>query len=294
MSRRQAELVDIDAGNLPEAKTFLERHPDTSLFMLSNIRAFGMRLGDSLYSGNLHGLRQDGQLRAVFCLTRSGSLLAQTAGRAEFAPDILQACAAESIAIRGVLGEWRICKALWDLLVEGRKLRPTFESKEISYRLDLTGNLPPAVGKSGAGATNVVRMLAKGDEDQWNELAIAFQRESGLPSPGTRDQRKVAFARSVGLGHLWGAFRQDELVSLAAIIALHEAMAQVGSVFTVPDHRRRGLGRAVMTKLIRDSRCEHRLERLFLFTGEENTPARRLYESLGFESFGHFGLFFGE
>src|SRR5713226_1606797 len=163
MTRRQAELVDIDAGNLPEAKAFLERHPDTSLFMLSHIRAYGTQLGDSLYSGNLRGLRQDGKLCAVFCLTRSGSLLAQTAGRAEFAPDILQACAAEPMAIRGVLGEWRVCKAIWDLLVEGRKLRPTFESKEISYRLDLMGDLPPAVGEPDAGATSVVRMLAEGD-----------------------------------------------------------------------------------------------------------------------------------
>jgi predicted GNAT family acetyltransferase len=292
MIRHEVELVDIDAGNLPEAKAFLERHPDTSLFMLSNIRAFGTRLGESLYSGNLRGLRQDDELRAVFCLTRSGTLLAQTAGRAEFATDILRACAVEPMAIRGVLGEWRICKAIWDLIVEAGKLRPTFVSKEISYRLDLTKNLPPAV--AGREATEVVRMLAEGDHEQWDELALAFQRESGLPSPGTREQRKTAFIRSIGLGHWWGAFQQDELVSLAAIIAMHETMAQVGSVFTARDHRRRGVSRAVMTTLIRDSRLEQGLDRLFLFTGEENMAARRLYESLGFETLGHFGLFFGE
>jgi predicted GNAT family acetyltransferase len=294
MTRGVVELFDIDAGNLPEAKAFLERYSETSLFMLSNIRAFGTRLGESLYSGNLRGLRQDDEVLAVFCLTRSGSLLAQTAGRAEFATDILRACAAEPMAIRGVLGEWRICKAIWDLLVEARTLRPTFVSKEVSYRLDLTMNLPPAAAGREAHATDAVRMLVEGDHDQWDELALAFQHESGLPAPGTREQRKTAFIRSIGLGHWWGAFRQARLVSLAAIIAMHETMAQVGSVFTVPDHRRRGLSRAVMTKLIRDSRLEHRLDRLFLFTGEENAAARRLYESLGFESFGHFGLFFGE
>jgi ribosomal protein S18 acetylase RimI-like enzyme len=294
MTRHEVEAVDIDAGNLAEAKAFLESHSETSLFMLSNIRAFGTRLGESLYSGNLRGLRQEDELRAVFCLTRNGSLLAQTAGSAEFAPDILRACAAEPIAIRGVLGEWRICKAIWDLLVGARTLRPTFVSKEVSYRLDLTKNLPPAGTGRESVATGVVRMLAEGDHEQWDELALAFQHESGLPSPGTREQRKTAFIRSIGLGHWWGAFQQTRLVSLAAIIAIHETMAQVGSVFTVPDHRRRGLGRAVMTKLIRDSRLEHRLDRLFLFTGEENAAARQLYESLGFESFGHFGLFFGE
>jgi predicted GNAT family acetyltransferase len=294
MTRHEVELVDIDAGNLSEAKAFLERHSETSLFMLSNIRAFGTRLGESLYSGNLRGLRQDDELRAVFCLTRSGSLLAQTAGRAEFATDILRACELEPMTIRGVLGEWRICKAIWDLLVEARKLRPTFVSKEISYRLDLAKNLPPAPAARDAPAADVVRMLAEGDHEQWDELALAFQRESGLPSPGTREQRKTAFIRSIGLGHWWGAFQQGQLVSLAAIIAMHETMAQVGSVFTVRDERRRGLSRAVMTKLIRDSHLEQGLDRLFLFTGEENAAARRLYESLSFESFGHFGLFFGE
>jgi predicted GNAT family acetyltransferase len=33
---------------------------------------------------------------------------------------------------------------------------------------------------------------------------------------------------------------------------------------------------------------------VFLFTGENNTAARTLYESAGFQRFGHFGLFFGE
>ena len=66
---------------LPDIITFLERTPETSLFLLSNIRAFGTHLGDSPYSGNLKAFQQDGRITAVFCLTRGGSLLAQT-GRA--------------------------------------------------------------------------------------------------------------------------------------------------------------------------------------------------------------------
>lgn len=44
-------VVDITSHTLPEVITFLERTPETSLFLLSNIRAFGTRLGDSPYSG---------------------------------------------------------------------------------------------------------------------------------------------------------------------------------------------------------------------------------------------------
>lgn len=43
---------------------------------------------------------------------------------------------------------------------------------------------------------------------------------------------------------------------------------------------------------IADARdCLH-LEMLILLTGENNVPARRLYESLGFNSIGNFGLLF--
>jgi predicted GNAT family acetyltransferase len=289
MSGDRVELTDIGEENLPAAKAFLERFPETSLFLLSNIRAFGPRLGESLYSGNLKGIEQDGQLRGVFCLTRGGSLLAQTAGRPEFAEDIVRACADAPMAIRGVLGEWQITKAIWDALVASDAVKPTFVSKEILYRLDLHQAEPPEISDRA-----IVRMLTREDHEQWGPVSEAFQRETHLPAPGTRDERKASFSRSAGLGHWWGAFRQGRLVALGAIIAQHETTAQIGGVFTSPDDRRQGLSRAVMTGIIRDSRHIHHLDRLFLFTGEENVPARRLYESLGFERVGYFGLFFGE
>ena len=100
--------------------------------------------------------------------------------------------------------------------------------------------------------------------------------------------------RSVGLDHWWGAFDGARLVSLIGITAMHETIAQIGGVFTVPELRRTGLSRDVMVTLMRDAHLIQRLDRLFLFTGEENMAARKMYEALGFESFGHFGLFFGE
>ena len=288
MSQPPIEVADVDADTLPAARACLERYPETSLFMLSNIRAFGLRLGDSLYSGNLKMLRVDGTVRGVFCLTRGGSLLAQTAGERAFAPDVLRASREEGIPIRGVLGEWTITKALWDSLCRDG-LTPTFESKEIMYRVDLRGPLPEV--REGAAA---VRLLTPPDHPQWETLTAAFLREVGLPLQGTEDQRRSAFMRSVALSHWWGAFEGERLVSLVGITAMHETIAQIGGVFTVPEHRRGGLSKDVMTAVMRDAHRLQRLERLFLFTGEENVAARRMYESLGFESFGYFGLFFGE
>jgi predicted GNAT family acetyltransferase len=43
---------------------------------------------------------------------------------------------------------------------------------------------------------------------------------------------------------------------------------------------------------MRDSVARHRLDRLVLFTGEDNAPARRVYENVGFQPVGHFALMF--
>jgi predicted GNAT family acetyltransferase len=81
---------------------------------------------------------------------------------------------------------------------------------------------------------------------------------------------------------------------MIGIIALHQNTAQIGGVFTRRDVRRRGYSRAVLAHLLKDARDIHGLDRMFLFTAEQNTAARTLYEAAGFERFGHFGLFFGE
>ena len=44
MSRPAVEVAAVDEHSLPSAKAFLEHYPETSLFMLSNIRAFGPQL----------------------------------------------------------------------------------------------------------------------------------------------------------------------------------------------------------------------------------------------------------
>jgi len=282
-------VVDIASHNLPEAQAFLERTTETSLFLLSNIRAFGTRLSDSPYSGNLKGLQEGGRIAGVFCLTRGGSLLAQTGGRSDLAADIFGACRAEGIPIRGVLGEWNISKAIWDLLRGGGRVRETVASKEVMYRLDLC-DTPLHEGTPAVS----VRMLGPDDHDQWEQLSADFLEAVGLPALGERDQRMAGFIRSSALGHWWGAFEEGRLVSMIGIIALHERTAQIGGVFTRADRRRRGYNRAVLTRLLEDAREVHHVDRIFLCTAEENLAARSLYQSMGFQRFGHFGLFFGE
>ena len=65
---------------------------------------------------------------------------------------------------------------------------------------------------------------------------------------------------------------------------------QIGGVFTPPELRRRGYGRAVVAGSLVEAR-EQGVGRSVLFTGVDNPAARRAYEALGFEVVGDYALF---
>jgi ribosomal protein S18 acetylase RimI-like enzyme len=68
----------------------------------------------------------------------------------------------------------------------------------------------------------------------------------------------------------------------AALGITSEARLGVYAMLTVPDARRSGAGRAVLGALARTALAEDHRE-LYLLVEADNTPARRLYASAGFE-----------
>ncbi|MEA2641904.1 MAG: hypothetical protein QOF51_3298, partial [Chloroflexota bacterium] len=274
-------------SDLEVVVSFLEPHVETSLFLLSNLMALGPRLGDHRNSGNYKVVLAGDKVQAAFCLTRRGNLLVQTGGRPEFAEQILDACRSEPIAINGVLGEWESADAIWRLLCADSRFRPVTAHKEVLYRRDLTLTLP---ADEGAPARSLTAEAAP----QWLALETAFLTAQGVPIQGTDEQRMAGFAALADAGQWWGAFDGEHLISMACLSAIYRHAGQVGGVFTKPEHRRQGLSKSVVTRLIRDSVARHRLQSLSLFTGEGNFAAQALYEGLGFQRIGYHALLFGE
>jgi ribosomal protein S18 acetylase RimI-like enzyme len=65
-----------------------------------------------------------------------------------------------------------------------------------------------------------------------------------------------------------------------------EAASTTGYVKRVivhPDYRGHGIARHLMEHIIHHAQTEHRLDAIDLHVWEDNTPAIRLYESLGFQ-----------
>lgn len=86
----------------------------------------------------------------------------------------------------------------------------------------------------------------------------------------------------LGSGLQYGVFDRDMLVAMAGthIIDTDHGIAAIGNVNTLPAYRGRGLARRVVAALA--WRLREDVDVVALNVGRDNTPARTLYEGLGF------------
>jgi len=187
--------------------------------------------------------------------------------------------------VTGVIGDWLTAQAVWRLVCADLRLEPTQTRKDLLFSLTLTD---PATAIVPEGW---VRALNAGDFGQWAPLNSAYLAELNHPTQLTALQRQDEFESGIRAQRWWGAFVDQRLVAIAGLNAEYGRIGQVGGVYSRPEERRKGFARAVMRGLMADVR--HRFERLVLFTGDDNVSAQRLYESLGFQSGGSFGVFLG-
>jgi ribosomal protein S18 acetylase RimI-like enzyme len=172
---------------------------------------------------------------------------------------------------------------LWQLVCADTRLQPGRSEKDRLFSLSLPQALVASEG--------CVRALGPADFEQWEPLNSAYLAELGLPTQLTAPQRQDEFESRARAQNWWGTFEGERLVAIAGINAEYGRIGQVGGVYSRPEDRRKGFARAAMRALIAD--VQDRFERLVLFTGAENVGAQRLYESLGFQSAGFFGIFLG-
>ncbi len=279
-------IQDVTDSDLERVRAYLEAHMDSSLFLLSNLATLGPRLGEHPNSGNYRCVVEQETIVAVFSLTRRGNLLVQGAGRADLAEQILRACDAEPIGVTGVIGDWGTAEALWRLVCADPSFEPTLSQKDLLFTLPLTSSVIEA-------HTADARLLSVDDFELWEPLNAAYLAELRIPMELSHDRRRAEFESGARAARWWGAFDGDRLVAIAGLNAVYARLGQVGGVYSRPEERCKGYGSAVMRQLIADCRTRHRFERLALFTGHDRLAARRLYESLGFQPGGTFGLLLG-
>jgi uncharacterized protein len=275
----------LQPGDEQRLDRFLRRHADSSLFLRSNALAAGLRDDGRPFQGTYVAELEGEEVIGVVAHGWNGNLLLQApSGAGKLSR---RAAASTGRPIAGALGPWgQVTDALTELgLLDAAT---SIRSREDLFALDLNALRVPEPLSTGAV---VCRLAHPRDID----LLAKWRKEFRIETLGELDGPELAvssrddIARSQARGSLFVLMSEGQIVSTCAFNARHPECVQIGAVWTPPERRSRGHGRAVVAGALLAARQDHVL-RSVLFTDEGNAAARAAYLSLGYERIGDYGL----
>lgn len=133
----------------------------------------------------------------------------------------------------------------------------------------------------------MVRHATAGDAELLAAMLDAFNTEFGDPTPGTEvlTRRVRGFIESGEMIYLLGGDGPDGFaqVSFKPSVWSDEPVGYLEELYVRPGRRGEGIGRAIMEAVLALAR-ERGAAGMEVVTGESDTAARALYESVGFEN----------
>jgi ribosomal protein S18 acetylase RimI-like enzyme len=160
----------------------------------------------------------------------------------------------------------------------------------------------PSAGKQGSTrpAPKIeIRRLTGKDAAEFSRLRLeALEREPQAFGASPEEHRATTLdtiAKRLGStsddgNFVLGAFAEDRLVGMAGFYQPQGPKSRhkghVWGVYVNQDWRKKGIARQILTELIQIARSKPEVEQLMLAVAVGQNPAKRVYESLGFQVYG--------
>jgi len=279
-----AEIRILRPTDRTALEDFLAPRLDSSIFLLSNSRRAGFEDRGGRFEGTYFGAFEDARMVGVVAHYWLRNLVLQTP------PDYLEALLGAAVAagvrpIEGLVGPGaQVARAVGILGLADAALQ--FDDQEGLYALELAAlALPPALA---AGRVRG-RRAERHDLDLVAAWRVAYCVEllNDDDTPQLRDRCRAEMEASLERGDTWVLEDAGRPVAVSSFNAALAEVVQVGGVWTPPEHRGRGYGRAAVAASLRDAAAEG-VGRAVLFTGDANVPAIRTYRALGFRRVGDY------
>ncbi len=264
---------------------FLMERAESSLVLLANLRAGGLEDKGETFQGTYAASIERGRITGVASHYWNGMVFLQAETGA--AGLFHAAVAASGRACRGIAGPYdQVQEVLPELL--GKHPNPAMNGRETLFSLDLDTIEIPALLQSDEVTC---RHPSDDEVPEVIGMRIAFMREHlGRDIDGSLEEEArgmVAYQHRTR-AH-WVLEKGGHLVATTAFNASIPGMVQIGGVFTLPEWRNRGYGRAVVAGSLLDAKA-HGVKKAILFTGMNMEAAQRMYQALGFRPIGEYGL----
>ena len=277
-------LLDADADAM---RGFLAPHTATSMFLLSNSLTAGLVDHGELLQATYVGAFAAGELVGVAAHCWNGMLLVQAPAE-RVAPDVVHELARAAVARSGRAIAGFSGPADQVTVIRGAFAlpAPAVDKVQQLYTLALVDlRVPDALARGDVQCRRPtpderaqviawrsayhVETLAATDD---TELATSVVRE--IEGALARDQ-------------LWVLERAGGIVATSAFNARIPGTAQVGGVYTPPEHRNHGYARCAVAGSLLDARTKGD-DGAILFTPD--AAAARAYEAIGFRRIGEYAL----
>ncbi|WP_235899776.1 GNAT family N-acetyltransferase [Tritonibacter aquimaris] len=253
---------------------FLYDHIQSSMFLLGNLRDFGLT-SDAPYGMQIWVLEQG---RGVFAISNSGTVLMQ-------APDFEHWDTAADLIrgrdIHGVLGDAPQVRAFLD--AADLTNAPThLNADDLGFHLDLTDiKVAPRPDDELHSLEHADRGLLEGWRADYNCEALGFPPELATEKAAQEIGKYIAHNSHRVL------ISGGEPVAMTGFNTQFEDVVQIGGVFTPKDKRGQGHARQALAMHLLEAR-DAGAKQAVLFAA--NAAAARAYEAVGFRLAGTYAL----
>lgn len=270
-----------------QALCLLNRYRETSVFLLTNLKHYGTRLTDAVFSGDFKCIINHDKVVGVLSFTRAGTILLQTDRAADYSEIIVNECRTNIQWLKGVIADWKLADSLWTAFEKNfPKLQIEKRGKGILYQHDLTTHMPTQTNSN-------IRFLEEKDFVAWNKLNREFMQETFIPLENDIGAVKTRYLKAIAEKEWLGGFAHGQLVSICAVTTNLDDIAYAGNVYTIKEYRSKGYGKMLLQQIL--WHCKQiKMKKLLTVTSESNFPAKQLFAVVGFKSIGLMGLIFTE
>jgi uncharacterized protein len=265
-------LVRLGPKDAAPAFAFAERHPDRATFVGGWIHDGGLADSPRVARGWLLGEVEGAVVQGLAFLSDSGILMPAFTSPTGL-EDLIEFGQRQPDLIRVVVGERSLVEQLWRGLEKGGA-RARLVRDQLGYAIN-RGELQSEEGLPLERAVDA-------DLDDVVKASAAMAREEAKDDPEGRNPTlfRSRISERVRRGRDFICRDHGQLVFKANVSAMSTIGGQVEGIYTPPEARRRGLGRAGTAAITRWTLQQ--CGRAFLLVNEDNLGARRLYEGLGY------------
>lgn len=271
-------LRDARPGDEAQIEAFLARHAETSMFLRSNLRAFGLEGSDDPRATR-YWLQGD-PVRAVFGRSHAGFLMAQApeAGADDWAAF---GTVLEGMSVAGITGAGDQVTTARAAL--GLNAHPySLDRPEPLYRLTLDRLAMP-------DRPGTLRRARADEGDMLRDWVWDYDTGAlGAPDTAATRARVQSTVERILTGDDTRILEVDgQPVAKTAFNARLPDMVQIGGVYTPPELRSRGHARRAAALHLAEARAQGVATAILFASGP---AACRAYEAIGFERIGTYTL----